>query len=152
MVTVAHVVTCRKQQRHELRFEIGEVQVTAEVAQWARHALAPGNTLDLADLLSRWPMPALSAQGFDPALLQPVLHTFCSHACRRADRPPDDHHAWDGQTGPWLEMPGPRRWNHPSSGVGMQRNRALHAGLSPFGGNTDRGRAPTMAVPFRRFA
>lgn len=51
----------------------GGIAVTAEVARWAIHALASGNTVDLAELLSRGPMPVLVAMGFDPALLKQAM-------------------------------------------------------------------------------
>lgn len=51
----------------------GGIALTAELVQLAAPALASGSTIDLAELVSRWPMPALAALGFDPAMLQPVV-------------------------------------------------------------------------------
>lgn len=47
----------------------GGIALTAELVQLAAPALASGSTVDLAELVSRWPMPALAALGVDPALL-----------------------------------------------------------------------------------
>lgn len=50
------------------------IAVTAEFIQWAGPAMASGGAaLDLAELVSGWPLPGLAALGLDPAALQTIM-------------------------------------------------------------------------------